>query len=249
MLLVNNAVVAGVVLLLLAVALAWLARLWVVPGSADAYASNAERILAAAFSKADRANSAQAAKMATICDEITSLTPSHTLDAKHREIVRALAEYGEDVDSEPSLADRTTRIVRSRRAFREAVEAASHAPSDPYLRSLVEHARQRSELAALTRRLTEEPLFEGREALARLRPPPTWRSPHHALLAAFAAYLEGVSGYYDATASDDASLMAKALTRFAESKADLDALRLAYRDRLSNGHSGADRAVGRDATR
>jgi hypothetical protein len=237
--LVNGAVVAGILLLLAAVALAWLARLWVVPRSADAYAAKAERILATAFAKAYRANNGQAEKMATICDEISSLTPSQALEGEHRKIVRALAGHDRHQDSLPSLAERTTRVVRSRRAFREIEETASRVPSDPYLRSLVEHGRQRGELATLTTRLTEEPLFEGREALAGLHPPRAWRSPHHALLAAFDAYLAGVCGYYDATASDDTKMIARAISRFADSKADLDAMRLAYRDRLANGHRDA----------
>ncbi len=229
--LVEDDVATGILLLFAAVALAWLAMLWMIPGSADAYGATAERMLARGFAAAEQASKSQAEEIADMHVRISSLTPSPGLEGEHREIVSALAR-GAERDDASSLTDRSMQLVRSRRAFREIEVAAARDPSDMYAATLLEYVQRQRALAQRTRKLTEQPLCEAREALSGLETPRSWASAHGALLAAVNVYLDRLARYYDATlTSDDASLIAQATSRFLDSKTDLDAIRRAYRAR------------------
>lgn len=228
-LLAEGHIVLAVGLALVTLCLSWLAGLWVVPRTGDAYIARAERILSVAFRQSSAADREQAIRVSAINADLTAFLPTEALRIEHdalgRELMRA---HQVNAIPDAMLVDETRHHDRLRRRLRE-VEAAARSTDQVYADALAHYRAQRREAAVDVQRDVERPLREAREGLSAMRVPPAWTECHRALFSSFDAYLNAVGEYYAAAQASDTKRLIDAATALVERKREVDAQRLRCR--------------------
>jgi len=238
-LLADGSIIVGCVILLLSIPCTWLAGLWSVPNSVDAYVRKMTNLLRGDFAETVLEVGQQKKSIQETTATISMLEPPPEDRDFHVHVVSILQELDDlGNDDRHSLVERTIKINELQQQLAPTREEIAGS-STPYLRELASTLDARVTLAGKSADAILRPLRHQSLVLARIKIPGTWLSRHQAYASQLDAYLIALENYYDARNND--GRVSKDIACSLESrKRELSTQISEFRAALWSYYSGAD---------
>jgi hypothetical protein len=195
--LADGSIIVGCAILFLSIPGTWLAGLWAVPNSVDAYTRKMTNLLRGDFADAVWEGGQRTQLMRARTATIVMLKPPQKFEDFHGRTIRVLREIDDlGNDNGPTLVERTNKMNDLRQQLARAREEIAGSP-EPYLGELAQGLDARMALENKSADAVLRPLRHQGRVLARINVPKSWHNLHNAYTLQFNAYLVALESYCD----------------------------------------------------